>query len=84
MIKCKICGNEFKPTILNHYVSKDVGKVGLIAALQSNDEEKIYDTFDCPSCGCQVIAQERKRNFFNLELSQLEEKEENEDDEDDE
>ena len=21
----------------------------------------IYDAFDCPECGCQVIAQERKR-----------------------
>lgn len=27
----------------------------------SKDEEKIYDAYDCPMCGSQVIAQERKR-----------------------
>mgnify|MGYP006886437719 CR=1 FL=1 len=25
-------------------------------------EESLYDTFDCPMCGCQVIAKERKRD----------------------
>lgn len=29
----------------------------------SKDEEKIYDSYDCPMCGSQVIAQERKRKF---------------------
>ena len=27
----------------------------------SKDEEKIYDAYDCPMCGSQVVAQERKR-----------------------
>lgn len=47
-----------------HYISRDGGKVGVIATFQSNQEERIYDTFDCPECGCQCVAQERKRNFY--------------------
>lgn len=65
-IKCKICGNEFNPIVEKHYVTRDGGKVGIITAFQSNPEEKIYDTFDCPECGCQVIAQERKRTYVNI------------------
>lgn len=65
-IKCNVCGNVFIPLIENHYVSRDVGKTGLVAVLQSNDEEKLYDTFDCPYCGCQTIAQERKRPFTGI------------------
>lgn len=60
MIKCKVCGCEFPPVVDKHYVAKDTGKIGAIAAL-SRDEEKLYDAFDCPMCGCQVIVQERKR-----------------------
>lgn len=62
-IKCKVCGCEFNPTIEKHYISRDCGKTGVVAAFQSNLEEKLYDTFDCPECGCQVVAQERKRNY---------------------
>lgn len=62
-IKCKICGCEFNPIIEKHYVSRDTSRTGVVTAF-SNDEEKLYDTFDCPECGCQVIAQERKRNYI--------------------
>lgn len=62
-IKCKICGCEFNPIADKHYVSRDNGKVGIVAAFQANLEDKLYDTFDCPECGCQVIAQERKRAY---------------------
>lgn len=24
----------------------------------------LYDTFDCPSCGCQIAVQERKRIYI--------------------
>ena len=27
-------------------------------------EECLYDAFDCPMCGCQVIAKERKRDYI--------------------
>lgn len=62
-LKCKICECEFVPEKENHYISRDEVKVGLYT-LAGGMEEKIYDTFDCPQCGCQVIAQERKRSFY--------------------
>lgn len=63
MLKCKICGTEFPAIKERHYISRDAGKIGLSAALGSKDEEKIYDSFDCPMCGCQVVAQDRKRTY---------------------
>lgn len=66
MLKCKICGKEFEANLDRHYVARDNGKTGVIIAL-SNNEEKLYDAFDCPSCGCQVIAQERKRVYMKIE-----------------
>lgn len=59
-IKCNICGSEFVPSIDKHYIARDNGKTGVSEAF-SHNEEKLYDTFDCPVCGCQVIVQERKR-----------------------
>ena len=63
MLKCKICGTEFPAIKEKHYISRDNGKTGLSSAFGSNDEEKIYDSFDCPMCGSQIVVQERKRNF---------------------
>ena len=63
MLKCKICGTEFPAIKEGHYICRDAGKIGLSAALGSKDEEKIYDSFDCPMCGCQVVAQDRKRTY---------------------
>lgn len=77
-IKCKICGCEFNPIIEKHYISRDEGTTGL-AIIVRNEEEKLYDTFDCPECGCQVIAQERKRVYVNLNAD-VDDEEEVEDD----
>jgi len=63
MLKCKICGTEFPAIKERHYIARDNGKIGLSSAFGSNDEEKIYDSFDCPMCGCQVVAQDRKRTY---------------------
>lgn len=63
MLKCKVCGIEFPAIKERHYIARDNGKTGLSSALGSNDEEKIYDSFDCPMCGCQVVAQDRKRTY---------------------
>lgn len=60
MLKCKICGTEFQAVKANHYIGRDNGKTGLSIALV-NEEEKLFDAFDCPHCGCQLIVQERKR-----------------------
>ena len=63
MLKCKICGTEFPAIKEIHYIARDNGKTGLSMAFGSNDEEKIYDSFDCPMCGCQVVVQDRKRTY---------------------
>lgn len=63
MLKCKICGTEFSAIKERHYIARDNRKTGLSSAFGSNDEEKIYDSFDCPMCGCQVVAQDRKRTY---------------------
>lgn len=63
MLKCKICGKEFEANLDRHYVARDNGKTGLTVAI-SNNEEKLYDAFDCPACGCQVVVQERKRQYI--------------------
>ncbi len=64
-IKCKICDCEFVPELKSHYVSRDLGKTGVVSVFQSNDETQFYDTFDCPQCGCQVVAQARKRSCYS-------------------
>lgn len=71
MIKCKICGCEFVPVIDKHYITRDNGESGA-ATVFKRIEGNIYDTFDCPACGCQIIAQERKRKFVNVSISEVE------------
>lgn len=60
-IKCKICESEFIPTIDEHYISRDIAETGISTIIRKL-ENTIYDTFDCPICGCQVVVQERKRS----------------------
>lgn len=60
MLKCKVCGTEFPAIEERHYIARDNSRMGAVVVI-SKDEEKIYDSYDCPMCGSQVIAQERKR-----------------------
>ena len=62
MLKCKICGTEFPAIKERHYIARDNNRTGAVVVI-SKDEEKIYDAYDCPMCGSQIIAQERKRDF---------------------
>ena len=62
-LKCKICGTEFPPIKERHYISRDLTKTGLAAAFGSYDEPATFDSYDCPFCGSQVIAQPHKRQF---------------------
>lgn len=71
MIKCKICGCEFVPVIDKHYIAKDNGEFGMSAVFKRT-EDNIYDAFDCPSCGCQIIAQGRKRKLIDISISEEE------------
>lgn len=61
LLECKICGTKFPALRERRYTVRDGMKIGLAATLSAISEEKIYDAFDCPTCGCQLIAQERKR-----------------------
>ena len=63
MLKCKVCGKEFEANLERHYVARDIGKTVLAAAFGNNDEENLYDAFDCPYCGCQFVVQGRKRLY---------------------
>lgn len=79
MLECKICGTKFNAIVERHYVARDYGKTGFAVALGSNDEEHLYDAFDCPACGCQVIAKERKYSYIPYTLNDEDENnEENE------
>ena len=62
MIKCKVCESGLVPSVDAHYVARDNGESGLATMIKSA-EGKLYDAFDCPICGCQIIAQERKRIY---------------------
>lgn len=75
MLECKVCGCKFNAIIEKHYIARDNGKTGLAVTFGSTNEESLYDAFDCPMCGCQVVAKERKRNY-----TPYVETEENEDD----
>lgn len=62
MLKCKVCESGLVPSIDGHYIARDNGESG-IAMVIKTIEGKLYDAFDCPVCGCQIIAQERKRIY---------------------
>ena len=62
MLECKVCGCKFNPVKQSHYIVRDNEKVSSLATVFSCDAEPmLYDAFDCPQCGCQVVAQPRKR-----------------------
>lgn len=60
MTICKICGREFSLTKEEHYTSKEAGKTG-IAAIAGGPAPILWDSFDCPYCGCQNNMQQRNR-----------------------
>lgn len=75
-MKCKICGTEFPALEKMHYIARDNSRTGAVVVI-SKDEEKIYDAYDCPMCGCQVIVQERKRKYTPIKQSESVEDNEN-------
>lgn len=76
MATCKVCGRDFALMDEQSYIVRDnKSEKGLSQVISGQDEPKIYDAFDCPHCGCQYIAQERKRL---LEISCCDNEEEHE------
>lgn len=64
MLECKVCGAKFNAVIEKHYLARDNEKTGLVASLGPTNEGNLYDAFDCPMCGCQVIVKERKYAYI--------------------
>lgn len=60
-IECEVCGCKFEPIACNHYIARQNGERGLTTVI-SSQEVQLYDAFNCPQCGCQVVIKERKRN----------------------
>ncbi len=56
-MKCNVCGHEFTPKKESKYIASQqtAPMFGLT---------KYYDCFDCPECGCQIVAQERYSKFL--------------------
>lgn len=75
-LECNVCGCKFNAIVERHYVARDNGKTGLSVAFGSSSEESLYDAFDCPMCGCQIIAKDRKRNYISYMPSEEEESDE--------
>ena len=57
MMKCSVCGFEFEAVKEIHYIARVKGSKGF----SNFFGETIFDAFDCPKCGCQIVVQERKR-----------------------
>ena len=59
--ECKVCGSSIVPNKNNRYTVKDRLCTGGIsnAITGSYTEPEEYDAFDCPICGCQLVAQKR-------------------------
>ena len=51
-IKCKVCNHKLKPEKENRYTAYTSTAVLL-------GKKTYYDCFDCPECGCQIVAGER-------------------------
>ena len=65
MATCVVCGRDFPLTTEEHYISKEPGKTG-IAAVAGGTAPMLWDSFDCPHCGCQNNMQHRYRLTDNF------------------
>ena len=62
-MRCSVCGAEFVPKKEARDTGRNNGKTGAMSLFEANQEERLYDCFDCPICGCQIVAKERKRKY---------------------
>ena len=78
MTTCSVCNRDFPLIVENHYISRGPKKTGL-NALVDGFEPILYDSFNCPYCGCQNNIQQRNHVYVGILLS--EDKEETDKDE---
>lgn len=50
-MKCKVCETVFEPIKENRYLVKYTSII--------TNEMGLWDCFDCPNCGCQIIVRPR-------------------------
>ena len=60
MLKCKVCGCEFPAIVEKRYTSRENQRNSRLSSIYEVRENTLFDSFDCPQCGCQYIAQERQ------------------------
>lgn len=77
MATCCACGRDFPLIAEEHYVSKEPALTGL-SAVAGGREPSLWDSFDCPHCGCQNAIQRRNRlvDIFGRDLPFEEDNEE--------
>ena len=80
-MKCIVCGNDVILDLEHHKVVRDNTTVGLASNFGSKEEPQLYDAFDCPTCGCQIIIGERKREVAEVHFIDTEEDIEDNDEE---
>ena len=61
MIECSVCGLKFAPIAHWRYSVEEDKNVGVLAGISSTVLPPLHDAFDCPRCGCQIIANSRMR-----------------------
>lgn len=60
-IRCNVCGKEFIPQAKERYTSKEnMTSGGLSEAISGKSKgPDLFDCFDCPQCGCQMVVNRR-------------------------
>lgn len=56
-MKCKVCGIDITLKKENRYVAKSTDIL--------TGKESLWDCFDCPECGCQIIVGKRLEKKIN-------------------
>lgn len=61
VLECSVCGLKFAPIALWRYSAEENKITGVLAGISSTERPPLHDAFDCPRCGCQIIANSRMR-----------------------
>lgn len=59
-MKCKVCGKRFRPTKEKIYLAK--GRTSLADVFKA--PAPTMECFDCPKCGCQIMANIREEKVI--------------------
>ena len=62
MHKCTVCSRVFELRKENRYIA-EAKKTTSLLMLATGTDSVLYDTVDCPYCGCQQILHARERVF---------------------